>query len=155
MKKFLLFIFILLLLSGGGAGLYWFIVGGALPWEEPQEVQLAEEPEVIEPLNLVEIRSFKVPVLHNSVAVKFLVFHIVLNLEDKDSVNAVNARMNHLVDMYIRYLVAHYEVNAVDNVLSRTDLSRILHQATHEVMGNRIRLKDIIIQGVFQKDTGV
>lgn len=155
MKKFLAFILVLLLLAGGGFGVYWYIIGGALPWDEPQEVALTEAPQEVEPLYLAEIRSFKVPVLHNSVAVKFLVFHVVLNLEDKDSVNAVNARMNHLVDMYIRYLVAHYEVNTVDDVLSRTDLLRILRQATHEVMGKRIRLKDVIIQGVFQKDTGV
>ena len=155
MKKFILFIFALLLLVGIGLGIYWYIVGGTLPWEEPQQAEFIEKPKDAEPLHLVEIRSFKVPVLHNSVAVKFLVFHIVLNLETKDGINAVEARMNHLVDMYIRYLVAHYEVNAVDDVLSRTDLLRILRQATHEVMGNRIRLKDVIIQGVFQKDTGV
>ena len=153
MKKILLFIIVLLLLAGAGLGVYHYVLGGALPWDEPQEVALTEEVETVEPLHLAEIRSFKVPVLHNSVAVKFLVFHVVLNLEDQQSVKAVNARMNHLVDMYIRYLVAHYEVNTADNVLSRTDLLRILRQATHEVMGNRIRLKDVIIQGVFQKDT--
>lgn len=155
MKKFILSLLILLLLAGAGLGIYWYMMNGTLPWEEPQKVELTEEPRAIKPLHLAEIRSFKVPVLHNSVAVKFLVFHVVLNLEDKPSVNAVNARMNHLVDMYIRYLVAHYEVNAVGDVLSRAELLRILRQATHEVMGDRIRLKDVIIQGVFQKDTSV
>ena len=74
MKKILLFIIVLLLLAGAGLGVYHYVLGGALPWDEPQEVALTEEVETVEPLHLAEIRSFKVPVLHNSVAVKFLVF---------------------------------------------------------------------------------
>ena len=153
MKKILLLVIVLLLLGGGGFGAYTYITGDSFLDKDMTELAFSEQSKSVEQLHLVEIRSFKVPVLHNAVAVKFLVFHIVLSVKDVRSQKVVNGRMNHLVDMYIRYLVAHFEVNAISDVLNRTELIRIIKQATYEVLSNKLMLRDVIIQGVYQKST--
>lgn len=157
MKKTVTLVFLLLVLGGGGYVAYDYMAGGLFfPKNDGVEMTMTEkESTPVEKLHLAEIRSFKVPVLHNAVAVKFLVFHVLLNVETHRQARMAERKMNNLVDMYIRYLVAHFEINSVGQILNRTEISRILEMATREVLGDSVNLKNVIIQGVFQKNAGV
>ena len=147
MKKIFIVLPLLLFLVGGGAFYYFYqgsvsldITGGA-----PQEVQTIPSEEQY----LVEIPSFQVPVLHNRIAVKTLVFHVVLNMKNGTGKTFAQASIPQLLDLYIRYLVAYYELNDVQDRVDGVQIRTIIRRATTEVMGGIDRVDQVIIQGVY------
>ena len=157
MKKFAVFLLLLLLLGAGGAGTYYYLFILNPPPVQETSIDFISDEEPISGLPdqyFVEVKSFTVPVLHNLQVVKSLTFHVVLSVDSELSINIVEKAMTRLVDIYIRYLVAHFEINAVGSELSRERLNRILALATHDVFVGLIELRNVLIQGVYMKERG-
>lgn len=153
MRKFAVLV-IFLLLAAGGAGTYYYLFILTSPAEQETAIDFINQenpPLGVPDQYLVEVKSFTVPVLHNLQVVKSLTFHVVLSVDSELSVRVVQKAMTRLVDIYIRYLVAHFEINAVGTQVSRERLDLILTQATQEVFGDLIELRNVLIQGVYAR----
>ena len=158
--KFVVILVALLALLGGGtfAAVTFAPAMVPAPIRELFGVQISEEeaskaPERPSVTMLIDVEPITIPLFENGTVDRFLVMHVLLEVEPGEKQAYVNAQLPRLIDMFITYTHALASLNIAPGISDRQFLKERLLAKIDETIGKGY-VVDLLFSDLFERPLG-
>lgn len=119
-----------------------------IPVPEPIPEDPNKRPEVTQ---LIDLEPMTIPLFRDGDVQRFLVIHILIEVEPGENFERVNTNLVRIMDAYILYIHALNALDIRPGIDDRKFLKDRLLQKTEEIVGKGV-VVDLLFQAVFERD---